>query len=64
LVRAWSIEEITMHKFRIALAVAILALAALSAVDSASALFGSDLSGYYERGDYQFSIRGYEFSGP
>jgi hypothetical protein len=53
-----------LNKLRIALAVAILALAALSAVDSASALFGSDLSGYYERGDYQFSIRGYEFSGP
>jgi hypothetical protein len=45
------------RKIRIALAVAILALAAMSAVDSASALFGNDLFGGYDRG-------GYEFSGP
>jgi hypothetical protein len=44
-----------MHKLRIALAVTLLALTAVSAVDSASALVGHDLSGYYERGDYEFS---------
>jgi hypothetical protein len=46
-----------LNKFRIALAATIVALAAVSAVDSASALFGHAKFGGYDRG-------GYEFSGP
>jgi hypothetical protein len=45
----------TLHKLRIALAAILVAAAAVSAVDSALALFGNDLFGGYDRGDYEFS---------
>jgi hypothetical protein len=47
-----------LHKFRIALAATIVALAAVSAADSASALnpgFGSS-SGYYYGGGFMFGM--------